>query len=60
VLFIVVFGIWSAISVANKHVAAGYMLILLAQYLIVRQAASNAGIRMVTNVLSLKTSTGRN
>jgi hypothetical protein len=59
VLFIVAFGPWALMAVTNRRVAAGYVLILLAQYLIVRQAAANAGVRMVTNVLALKTSTVR-
>lgn len=59
VLFIVAFGPWAVISMTSKRVAAGYVLILLAQYLIVRQAAANAGVRMVTNVLALKTAAAR-
>jgi hypothetical protein len=59
VLFIAIFGVWSAIVVTDKRVAAGYAAMLLVQYLLVRQAASNAGIRMVTNVVALKTSAAR-
>ena len=59
VLFILAFGPWAFIAMTNKRVAAGYAAILLGQYLIVRMAAVNAGVRMVTNVLALKTSTSR-
>ncbi|SHF54715.1 hypothetical protein SAMN02746095_03662 [Acidocella aminolytica 101 = DSM 11237] len=54
-LLILTFGPWALIGMASKNVAAGYVAILLGQYLIVRMAAANAGIRMVTNVLALKT-----
>lgn len=59
VLFVLVFGPWAFIAMTNKHVATGYVAILLGQYLIVRMAAVNAGIRMVTNVIALKTSASR-
>lgn len=59
VLFVIAFGPWALIALSNKRVAAVYVAILLGQYLIVRQAAANAGVRMVTNVLALKTSTAR-
>lgn len=43
----------------NKHVGFAYGGLLLLQYLIVRQAAANVGVRMVTNVLALKTTSVR-
>ncbi len=44
-------GIWQIPSTAT---AAGYVGLLLLQYLLVREAARNYGIRLVTTVLALK------
>ncbi|MDE2102110.1 MAG: hypothetical protein KGL39_32995 [Patescibacteria group bacterium] len=59
VMFLIIFGPWALIAMADKGAAAVYAGIMLAQYLIVRQAAYNAGIRMVTNVMALKTAAAR-
>ena len=55
VMFLVVFAPWASTAMADKKAATIYSGILLGQYLIVRLAARNAGNRMVTNVLALKT-----
>ena len=59
VLFIIAFGPWALTAMTNKRAAAGYVILVVAQYLIVRQAAANAGVGLVTNVLALETSTAR-
>jgi hypothetical protein len=59
VLFILACGPWAFIAISNKHVALEYLAILFGQYLVVQKAAANAGVRMVTNVLALKTSSSR-
>ena len=53
--FLVGFGIWALVALNFDSVALTYLGLLAAQFLVVRQAAYNAGIRMVTNVLALKT-----
>lgn len=57
--FLIVFGPWALVSVPNRDVALLFVAWLAAQYLIVRQAAYNAGIRLVTNVLAVKSATLR-
>ena len=59
VFFLIIFGPWSLIKLDSKIAALGYIGLLVVQYLIVRLAASNAGIRMVTSVLALKTALAR-
>lgn len=59
VIFLAVFTPWALIEMENRAAALGYGAILLAQYLVVRLAAANAGTRMVTNVLALKTAAAR-
>lgn len=54
VVLLVVFGPSSFILLQDKRVWLAYIGGLVAQYLIARQGASNAGVRMVTNVLALK------
>lgn len=58
-LFISIFGCAAFFFIENKVVAAQYLGILVLQYLIVRIAAANAGVRLVTNVLALKTASAR-
>ncbi|MCJ2091127.1 hypothetical protein MKK67_01190 [Methylobacterium sp. J-072] len=58
-LFISIFGISAFLLIESRVVAAQYLGVLILQYLIVRIAAANAGVRLVTNVLALKTATGR-
>ena len=57
VLFVAIYGLGGFCFFATLGTAALYLLLLLIQFLVVRQAASNCGIRMVTNVLAIKTST---
>lgn len=57
-IFIFIFGLAATISIESRIVATGYVSVLILQYLIVRIAAANAGIRLVTNVLALKTASG--
>lgn len=59
VIFLAVFTPWALIEMENRAAALGYGAILLAQYVVVRLAAANAGTRMVTNVLALKTAAAR-
>ena len=54
-LSLVIMGSIALISLQSKRTAAIYLLILLGELLLFRQAAANCGIRMVTNTLSLKT-----
>lgn len=58
-LFVFIFGIAALYLIENRVVAAQYLGVLAIQYLIVRVAAANAGVRLVTNVLALKTATAR-
>lgn len=54
VLLIVVFGSIGFWQIPSLRTAALYLLALIVQYLVVRQAAKNNGIRFVTTVLALK------
>jgi len=56
VLSLVTFGSLGFVLFTTVRTAGFYLLILVVQFLVVRQAAANCGIRMVTNVLALKTS----
>jgi len=56
VLFFFFFGLLGFHFISNGSTALGYSAILIVQYLATRQAAQNAGVRLVTNVLALKTS----
>lgn len=58
-LFVVIFGLGGFVLMGSKLVAFEYVGALVLQYLIVRTAAANAGVRLVTNVLALKTASGR-
>jgi hypothetical protein len=58
VLFMMIFGAGGFFFFSTLNTAALYLLLLLIQFLVVRQAAANCGIRMVANVLAIKTSTG--
>jgi hypothetical protein len=51
-LFFLLYGPVSLCVVASLKIAGGYILLLLVQYVIARQAASNYGIRLVTTVLA--------
>ncbi|MBU1754832.1 hypothetical protein KKH81_00930 [Patescibacteria group bacterium] len=52
-MMLVFMGGWALVIVRPFGVAWIYVAILLAQYLIVRLAAANAGRRLVTNVLAV-------
>jgi len=54
ILFLVVFGGIAVYEIQSKEVGLIYISILVAQYVVVRQAASNYGTRMVTTVLAEK------
>lgn len=54
VLFVVFFGAVGVYAIETSKTAGLYLVLLVIQYLFVRQAASNYGIRMVTTVLSEK------
>lgn len=54
VLLFTVFGAAGLYAIASPKIAVFYLLILALQYVIVRQAAANCGIRMVTTVLAAK------
>jgi hypothetical protein len=54
VLFVVVFGSMALIEVSSWRVSLTYCLFLVAQFVLVRQAASTYGIRFVTTVLAEK------
>ncbi|GEP00726.1 hypothetical protein [Methylobacterium haplocladii] len=58
-LFVFIFGSAAFYLIESKIVVAQYLGVLILQYLIARIAAANAGVRLVTNVLALKTATGR-
>jgi hypothetical protein len=47
-LFLVVFGPWALIAMSNRLAAAAYAAMLVAQYVIVRHGAADAGVRLVT------------
>ena len=53
-LFLVFFGTASLYLISSLATAGTYILLLLVQYVVVRQAAANYGIRMVTTVLAQK------
>lgn len=52
VLFIIFYGTAGLFAAPSRRVAVIYLGVLLLQYLVVRQAASRYGIRMVTTVLA--------
>jgi hypothetical protein len=52
VLFIIFNGLVGLYAISSLKVLAIYLLVLLAQYGLVRQAASHYGVRMVTTVLA--------
>jgi hypothetical protein len=54
VLFIVFFGAAGLYAIPSKKIGLLYVSLLILQYLIVRLAASNYGIRFVTTVLAMK------
>ena len=51
-VFIVLYGAAGFFAIPSMKIAVIYLLVLVAQYVLVRQAASNYGIRMVTTVLA--------
>jgi hypothetical protein len=53
-LFAVVFGAVALVEVPSLRVSLTYCLFLVAQLVLVRQAASTYGIRFVTTVLAEK------
>lgn len=53
-LFLVIFGGVGIYAIESQRTCVIYLVILVIQYLLVRQAASNYGIRMVTTVLAEK------
>ena len=53
-LFIVMFGIGGFLLFSTIHTSIIYVILLSVQFAVARHAASNCGIRMVTNVLALK------
>lgn len=57
--FLVVFGLWAVVAMTDKLGAATYVGLLVSQFLLTRQGAHNAGVRMVTNVLALKAAAAR-
>lgn len=52
VVFIVFYGTAAFYTIPSLKIAFIYLLALVAQYVLVRQAASNYGIRFVTTVLA--------
>ena len=52
VLFLILYGIAGILAAPSRNVAIIYLGILFLEYLVVRQAASRYGIRMVTTVLA--------
>jgi hypothetical protein len=48
------YGIIGLYAIPSLRIGLLYVLILLAQYIVVRQAASNYGIEFVTTVLARK------
>lgn len=58
-LSILIFGPAAFLLIETRIVAVQYVGVLVLQYMIVRVAAANAGIRLVTNVLALKTASAR-
>jgi len=56
-LFIVFYGAAGLYAIPSTKISAIYLLLLILQYCVVRQAASHYGIRLVTTVLAQKTAT---
>jgi hypothetical protein len=56
VLFTVLYGAVGFFTIRSLSVGLLYFLLLIVQYLAVRQAAENYGVRFVTTVLALKAS----
>jgi len=54
VLFIVFYGAVGLYVIPSWKTFGFYLLLLIIQYVVVRQAASHYGVRMVTNVLAQK------
>ena len=52
VVFIVFYGTTAFYAIPSLKIAFMYLLALVAQYVLVRQASSNYGIRFVTTVLA--------
>jgi hypothetical protein len=53
-LFMACYGLIGLYAIPSLRIALLYVLILIAQYMLVRQAASNYGIEFVTTVLARK------
>jgi uncharacterized membrane protein YoaK (UPF0700 family) len=51
-VFIVFFGAAGLYAIPSMTVGLFYLLVLIAQYAVVRHAAANYGVRMVTTVLA--------
>lgn len=51
-VFIVFYGAAGLLAIPSMKIGLIYLLVLVAQYALVRQAASNYGIRLVTTVLA--------
>jgi hypothetical protein len=51
-VFIILYGATALYTVPSMKASLAYLLVLVAQYLLVRQAACNYGIRFVTTVLA--------
>jgi hypothetical protein len=51
-VFIVFYGTAGLYAIASMRTALIYLVVLIAQYAVARQAASNYGVRMVTTVLA--------
>lgn len=54
VLFIVFYGAAGFYAIPSSRIGFCYLILLIFQYIIVRQAALTYGVRMVTNVLAEK------
>lgn len=54
VLFVVFYGAVGLYTIASPKTFGFYLFLLILQYVVVRQAASHYGVRMVTTVLALK------
>jgi hypothetical protein len=54
VLLLIVFSVAGLYAIASLRIALTYGLLLLLQYAVVRHAAANTGVRMVTTVLAIK------
>jgi hypothetical protein len=51
-VFILFFGAAGLYAIPSKKVGLFYLLVLIAQYVVVRHAAATYGVRMVTTVLA--------